>query len=179
MNKLFQIIILFSITLGFCYAGVNKPLKLLVERAALMQDVGICKFKFKSSIYAAAQEIKVLKNAQSLAKANHLEINSFLTFIQLQMDLSKQIEDYYWRNATQQQLNQQGSDCLTKYRDSIKKIDEQLYPQISKNIEAIKKNKDLALKISELIKKQGIKGIPQDPDYINLLANSLQNLKKT
>ena len=51
----------------------------------------MCKHKLNSPIYDAAQEIRVLQNAQNLAKENHLEMNSFLTFIQLQMYLSKQI----------------------------------------------------------------------------------------
>ncbi|MDE4980585.1 chorismate mutase, partial [Francisella tularensis subsp. holarctica] len=76
-------------------------LSLLVERASLMQEVGVCKHKYNSPIYDTAQEIRVLQNAQNLAKENQLEMNTFLTFIQLQMDLYKQIEDFYWRNATE------------------------------------------------------------------------------
>ncbi|APC90757.1 MULTISPECIES: chorismate mutase [Francisella] len=178
MNKLLKVAGVFSLMVGFCYAGVDKPLGLLVERAALMQGVGVCKHKLNSPIYDAAQEIRVLQNAQNLAKENHLEMNSFLTFIQLQMDLSKQIEDYYWNNATQQQLEQQSSDCLANYRDKIKKVDEQLYPAISKNIKAIREDKELVIKLSELVKKQNIQGIPQDPNYLDLLASSLQNIKK-
>ncbi|MDE5031994.1 chorismate mutase, partial [Francisella tularensis subsp. holarctica] len=53
-----------------------------------------------------------------------------------------------------------------------------LYPAISKNIKAIRKDKKLILKLSELVKKQKIQGIPQDPSYVVLLANSLQNIKK-
>ncbi|MDE5007336.1 chorismate mutase, partial [Francisella tularensis subsp. holarctica] len=30
----------------------------------------------------------------------------------------------------------------------------------------------------ELVKKQNIQGIPQDPSYLVLLANRLQNIKK-
>ncbi|APD49664.1 chorismate mutase [Francisella hispaniensis] len=179
MNKLVKVVAgVFSLMFGFCYAGVDKPLGLLVERAALMQGVGVCKHKFNSPIYDAAQEIRVLQNAQNLAKENHLETNSFLAFIQIQMDLSKQIEDYYWNNATQQQLEQQSTDCLVNYRDKVKKVDEQLYPAISKNIKAIRKDKRLNVKLGELVKKQNIQGIPQDPNYIDLLANSLQSIKK-
>ncbi|ABO47609.1 chorismate mutase [Francisella tularensis] len=180
MNKLVKVVAgVFSLIFGFCYAGgVDKPLSLLVERASLMQEVGVCKHKFNSPIYDAAQEIRVLQNAQNLAKENHLEMSTFLTFIQLQMDLSKQIEDFYWRNATEQELKQQSSDCLANYRDKVKKVDEQLYPAISKNIKAIRKDKKLILKLSELVKKQNIQGIPQDPSYLVLLANSLQNIKK-
>nr|MCX3330429.1 hypothetical protein [Bacillus pacificus] len=72
----------------------------------------------------------------------------------------------------------QSSDCLANYRDKVKKVDEQLYPAISKNIKAIRKDKKLILKLSELVKKQNIQGIPQDPSYLVLLANSLQNIKK-
>ena len=119
------------------------------------------KHKLNSPIYDVAQEIRVLQNAQNLAKENHLEMNSFLTFIQLQMDLSKKIEDYYWKNATQQQLEQQSSDCLANYRDKIKKVDEQLYPAISKSIKAIIKDKELVTRLSELVKKKNIQGIPK------------------
>ncbi|MDE5002800.1 chorismate mutase, partial [Francisella tularensis subsp. holarctica] len=83
--------------------------------------------------YDTAQEIRVLQNAQNLAKENHLEMNTFLTFIQLQRDLSKQIEDFYWRNATEQELKQQSSECLANYSDKVKKVEEQLYPAIRKN----------------------------------------------
>ncbi|MED7788042.1 chorismate mutase [Francisella sp. 19X1-34] len=179
MKKLTKILALSSIALGVCYAGVDKPLNLLVQRAALMQGVGICKSKIKGSIYDANQEIRVLQNAEKLAKQNKLEKSSFLTFIQLQMDLSKQIENYYLNNATQQQLEQQSSDCLTSYRDKIKKVDAQLYPAISKNIKSIHKDKKLESQLKKLVKKQNIKGIPQDPDYLDLIANSLQAIKKS
>ncbi|WP_150467801.1 chorismate mutase [Francisella sp. SYW-9] len=179
MEKIIKALILFSMLLGVCYAGVNKPLNLLVQRAELMKGVGICKSKIKGSIYDANQEIRVLQNAAKLAKQNKLEKNSFLIFIQLQMDLSKQIEDYYLNNATQQQLEQQVSDCLTNYRDKIKKVDAQLYPAISKNIKSIHNDKKLASQLRKLVRKQNIKGIPQDPDYLDLIANSLQTIKKT
>lgn len=81
------------------------------------------------------------------------------------------------KNATQQQLEEQSSDCLSIYRDKIKKVDEQLYPAISQNINEINKDKDLNKELSELVKKQNIKGIPQNPNYIELLANSLQSIK--
>ncbi|WP_395166558.1 chorismate mutase [Francisella salimarina] len=177
MTKLLKIIALLAVMVGASYASVEKPLNLLVERASLMQGVGICKHKLNSPLYDADQELRVLQNAQALAKKNHLESNSFLIFIQLQMDLSKQIEDYYAKNATQQQLEQQSSDCLSIYRDKIKKVDEQLYPAISQNINEINKDKDLTTKLSEFVKKQNIKGIPQDPSYLELLANSLQSIK--
>ena len=77
------------------------------------------------------------------------------------MDLSKKIEDYYWKNATQQQLEQQISGCLANYCDKIKKVDEQLYTAISKSIKAIIKDKELVMKLSKLIKKKNIKGIPK------------------
>ncbi|QIW09172.1 chorismate mutase [Francisella sp. LA112445] len=179
MKRLIKVLVLFSMLLGVCYAGVNKPLNLLVQRAELMKGVGICKSKIKGSIYDASQEVRVLQNAEKLAKQNKLEKNSFLIFIQLQMDLSKQIENYYLNNATKQQLEQQGSDCLTNYRDKIKKVDEQLYPAISKNITSIHKNKNLESQLKKLVKKQDLKGIPQDPKYLGLIANSLQNIKKT
>ncbi len=179
MDKLIKVLILFFAMLSFCFAGINKPLNLLVQRAALMQGVGVCKAKLKSSIYDANQEIRVLQNAKKLAKQNKLEEGSFLVFIQLQMDLSKQIEDYYLNNATQQQLDQQGSDCLTNYRDKIKKVDAKLYPAISKNIESIKKDKNLTSQLKKLVKKQNIKGVPQNPDYLGLVSNSLQNIQKT
>ncbi|BCD91971.1 chorismate mutase [Francisella halioticida] len=179
MNKSLKILALFFVMLSFCYAGVDKPLDLLMQRAALMQGVGVCKLKLKSHIYDANQEIRVLQIAKKLAKQNELERNSFLTFIQLQMDLSKQIENYYINNATQQQLEQQGSDCLTNYRDKIKKVNVQLYLAISRNIESIKKDKNLVSQLRKLAKKQNIQGIPQDPNYLNLIASSLQNIKKS
>ncbi|MDE5037757.1 chorismate mutase, partial [Francisella tularensis] len=62
MNKLVKVVAgVFSLRFGFCYAGgVDKPLSLLVERASLMQEVGVCNHKFNSPIYDTAQEIRVL-----------------------------------------------------------------------------------------------------------------------
>ena len=34
------------------------------------------------------------------------------------------------------------------------------------------------MKLSEPVKKKNIQGIPQDPNYLDLLASSLQNVKK-
>lgn len=45
MKKLLKVARVFSLMVGLCYAGVDKPLGLLVERAALMQGVGVCKHK--------------------------------------------------------------------------------------------------------------------------------------
>ncbi|MBD5784342.1 chorismate mutase, partial [Francisella tularensis] len=58
MNKLVKVVAgVFSLIFGFCYAGeVDKPLSLLVERASLMQEVGVFKHKFNSHIYDTAQE---------------------------------------------------------------------------------------------------------------------------
>ena len=36
MNKLLKVAGVFSLMVGFCYAGVDRSLGLLVERAALM-----------------------------------------------------------------------------------------------------------------------------------------------
>lgn len=178
MKKIISITALLFVLLGMGNASIDNTLKLLADRAKLMKGVGICKLKTKGSIYDADQEIRVLQNAEVLAKSNDLERNSFLEFIQLQMDLSKQIESYYSDKATQKQIESMSSNCLTEYRDKIKKIDEQLYPVISKNIRAIKKDKKLTSQLREIVKEEGIKGIPQDPDYLDLIANSLQKIKK-
>lgn len=177
MKKIKIIFPLLLLSFGLSNAGVHEPISLLVKRAKLMQGVGVCKKKLNSSLYDAEQELRVLQNAKQLAKTNNLDISSFLVFIQLQMDLSKQIENYYWVDATSEQLDNLDPNCLTIYRDKIKKVDEKLYPAISENTDALSKDKHLYSQISRLIKKQKIQGVPQDPDYIKLLVASLQNIK--
>ena len=177
MNKLPGIIALFLVVTNFCYAEINTPPKLLVERASLMQGVGICKAKFKSPIYDSAQELRVLQNAENLAEINNLDKATFLIFIQFQMDLSKQIEDYYWKNATPKQIEQEKAGCLADYRNKITEVDKKLYSAISENLELIKKDREIDLQLKKLVEKANIKGIPQDIDYISLLASSLQNIK--
>lgn len=179
MNKSKIVLLMLFLSFSLSNADIYKPVSLLVKRAELMQKVGTCKKKVSSPLYDAGQELRVLQNAKQLANANNLETSSFLVFVQLQMDLSKQIENYYWANVTNKQLGSIDSNCLSIYRDKVKKVDEKLYPAISKNINAIKDDKHLYSRLSKLIKKQKIQGVPQDPDYIKLLTKSLQNIKIT
>lgn len=177
MSKLLKILMPLIVLFGASYASVDKPLKLIVQRAELMQGIGLCKLQTDSSIYDSAQERKVLQTAENIAKANHFDEKTFLIFIQLQMDLSKQIEAYYWQLGSKEQINSQTIDCLASYRVKIKNIDEQLYTSIGDNLQELQRDDRLVTKLEELVKEQQIKGIPQNPNYLDLIAQSLHQLR--
>ena len=104
------------------------------------------------------------------------------------MDLSKQIEDYWishWNSKINinDQSNNNDTDCLSNLRLKIQKIDENLYPDISKNLSKIEDipSKTLVHKLNKyFISSKGnrMKGIPEHPDYLGLMATSLKQIQK-
>ncbi|AXA33182.1 chorismate mutase [Francisella adeliensis] len=175
--KLFKTVILAFVVIGVSYAGDEQTIRLIMQRAKLMEGIGVCKLKLNSSLYDAEQEVKVLQNAESIAKKYNLGLDSLLVFIQLQMDLSKQIENYYVINTSKEEANKQSDKCLLEYRDKIKSIDIKLYPSIAKNLSSLVKDKNLRLNLYELSQKNKIKGIPGEPDYLGLISLSIKNIK--
>lgn len=184
----FIVLILLSLAIAVSYSSssINETINLIAMRASLMKNVASCKFSMnhQMSAYSAKQELLVLHNAQEVAEKNHFNTNSFLLFIQIQMDLSKQIETYWidhWNNSYNQNYSNE-VNCLSSLRLKIKKIDDKLYPKIRESIPQFKSisNKALAKKIRNTFmgfKGNIIKGVPDNPDYFELIAMSLKYIQ--
>lgn len=156
----------------------NQLFNLIAKRTSYMQTVAANKYLAarQGNIYDAPQELKVLQNAQMQARNQQLESNVFLSFTQIQMDLSKQIQAYwfsYWQQNPQQAPKSGQYADLATVRQQIKTIDDQLYPQLAKLIATHPEcpTNQLNTKLATLFAE--IKGIPYNPDFRSLVAASI------
>jgi chorismate mutase len=190
MFKLFSLTLLSSVFItGYTASPLDTIINLMAKRASLMKNVASCKWHINNQVsaYSAKQEVAVLQNAKEVAHENNLNVNSLLIFIQMQMDLSKQVEAYWISHWNSSNINNQSNkydlDCLSNLRLKIQKIDEKLYPMISRNLAKIKiiPSNILVEKLNEYFinsKGKRIKGIPEKPDYLGLIATSLKGIQK-
>ncbi len=181
MKKLYLGLIVGVLGAGSAFADCNdynQLFNLIAKRTSYMQTVAANKYLAtpQGNIYDAPQELKVLQNAQTQASNEQLESNVFLPFTQIQMDLSKQIQAYwfsYWRQNPQMAPKSGQYANLATVRQQIKTIDDQLYPQLAKLITnhpecpANQLNAKLAAQFTK------IKGIPQNPDFRSLVVASV------
>ncbi|WP_440683627.1 hypothetical protein [Cysteiniphilum halobium] len=146
----------------------------IAKRAEVMQLIAADKYSDKTSIYAPAREIQVLQNIQTIANKEKLPLYPTLTFTQLQMDMSKFIEQYWLSKwlADPKSFNHKDLD-LTKLRATISKVDKSLYPAIKEALPSLKR---CSLAISSKAFKEAmhnVEGVPSNPDYVNMMLASL------
>ncbi len=160
------------------------------QRAALMKDVAAYKWieNHNATAYNASQEIKVLNSVKSIAIKNHFNVDSVFVFAQIQMDLSKQIENYwlnYWNNPNTPPIKKPTKNnviSLSKLRTKIIAIDSKLFPAIKdslKHIHQMKSHK-LLKKITRAFTQQSgeiLPGIPKKPNFLRILSTVLNNIK--
>lgn len=156
----------------------NQLLNSIAKRTSYMQAVAANKYLTipQGNIYDAPQELKVLQNAQQQAHQLQLESNTLLQFTQIQMDLSKQIQAYwfnYWQKNPQFAPKPGQYPDLVTVRSQIKTIDEQIYPQLAGLIKVHSEcpTTQLGSNMSKLF--DSITGIPHAPDFGSLVANSV------
>ena len=154
---------------------LSETFTLIAQRAQLMEQVALNKYNNKQNPFAAAQEIKVLQRAQQLAKKEGFALNPLLVFTQMQMDLSKYIQQYWmdqWQKAPADKLP--GITLtLDQVRERIGYIDKALYPSLKKALPSLKR---CPIVTSSKLFSQSmakVKGVPQDPDYNQVILNSL------
>ena len=181
MKKLYWGLIISVLSAGSAFADCNdynQLFNLIAKRTSYMQTVAANKYLAtpQGNIYDAPQELKVLQNAQMQAHNQQLESNVFLPFTQTQMDLSKQIQAYwfsYWQQNPQLAPKPRQYADLATVRQQIKIIDDQLYPQLAKLITTNPEcplnqlNTKFAAQFAE------IKGIPHNPDFRSLVVASV------
>ncbi|GGF87569.1 chorismate mutase [Cysteiniphilum litorale] len=153
---------------------LTNAFNLIAKRAEVMQLVAADKYSDKTSIYAPAREIQVLQNVQAIANKENLPLYPTLMFSQLQMDMSKFIEQYWldkWL-ADPKSFDHKDLD-LTKLRATISSVDKSLYPAIKDALPSLKR---CSLAISSKAFKAAmnkVEGVPSNPDYVNMMLASL------
>lgn len=158
---------------------LTKAFNLIAERAQVMQLVAADKYSDKTSIYAPARELHVLQNVQTIANKENLPLYPTLAFTQLQMDMSKFIEQYWldkWL-ADPKSFNHKDLD-LSKLRTTISAVDESLYPTIKEALPSLKR---CSLAISSKAFKEAmskVQGVPSNPDYVNMMLASLMAISQ-
>ena len=179
-NKL--IICVMSLLLNLAYASCDKyqnVFKLMQQRATLLKDVAANKYVSKSSPYDTKQELSVLTNVSQLADNLNLEKYSLLSFAQIQMDLSKQIEQF-WLNSWQkspESFPKKYLDLAT-IREQIKLIDQQIYPGLKLALTNPNSCSEAQMQTQfNSIFTTQLDGIPSTPDYAKIMVNSIFNLK--
>ena len=181
MKKLYLGLIVGVLGAGSVFADCNdydQLFNLIAKRTSYMQTVAANKYLAvpRGNIYDAPQELKVLQNAQTQASNEQLESNVFLPFTQIQMDLSKQIQAYwfsYWRQYPQMAPKSGQYANLATVRQQIKTIDDQLYPQLAKLITNHPECPANQLNTKFAAQFTKIKGIPQNPDFRSLVVASV------
>ncbi|WP_116963129.1 chorismate mutase [Fastidiosibacter lacustris] len=153
---------------------LHKVFDLIAKRAQIMQSIAADKYVKKSSIYASERELEVLKHVKDVVHQQGLPVYPMLVFTQIQMDMSKFIEQY-WLNVwikTPDYFQQHNLD-LELLRNEITKIDDQLYPAIKESLSSFKRC-SMTTSITLFSKAmENVKGIPTDPDYTSLMLASL------
>jgi len=144
----------------------------------LLKDVAADKYVTHKSAYDATQELKVLNNVDKLANSVGLDNYSVMLFAQIQMDMSKQIEEYWldiWNKNPSLAPKPGQYKGLTVVRSQIQVIDKQLYPALAK----VPKNQCGTYNIQEEFKSgfSQVQGIPTTPDFSMLMINSVLSIK--
>ncbi len=166
--------------------ALQQPLQLMAQRAQIMKQVAATKWyntpNHQAAAYGAIQEVKVLQNAEILADQMGVDPWRLLVFVQVQMDLSKQIEAYwinYW-NLPSTPANQKPTVktviSLDQLRDQIKQIDGRLYPAINRALPAID---DCSISKMHVVYQQNfgnIAGIPLHPNYGKVYLQALKGI---
>jgi chorismate mutase-like protein len=147
---------------------------LIAQRAQVMQLVAADKFIKKSGIYAPDRELQVLQHVKIIADKEMLPAYPTLVFTQIQMDMSKFIEQYWlakW-SADAKSFNQKDVD-LTKLRAVISQIDDKLYPAIKMALPSLQRcSLTISSKSFEEAMAQ-VEGVPSNPDYASMILASL------
>ncbi len=161
---------------------------LMAKRASIMKEVAAYKWyyapKHQASAYSAKQEIKVLNGVSRLAKKMDIRPLSLMVFSQIQMDLSKQIESHwidYWNNSktpTRKKPSKNTVKSLNTLRRNITHIDKQLFPMIQSNIVQIQKCSVNQMQPTFAHAYSKVIGIPSKPSYLDILIQSLKQVKQ-
>ncbi len=157
-----------------------KPVfKLISQRASLLKDVAANKYKSKQSVFDATQELKVLQRINASSSNLGLESYSLIQYAQLQMDLAKQIEQYWldlWQSNPQLAPKAGQYQDLVSLRAQIQSLDQQIYPHLAS---AIKLNYCSITAVEEEFMDSFslIKGIPTEPDFSKLMVNAILAIK--
>ncbi|WP_157229311.1 chorismate mutase [Rivularia sp. PCC 7116] len=104
------------------FSPANRLWCLIYERERLMKEVAANKYPQKKPIYDGVREIAVLDNIGTIAKKNKLPVREMQLYSQIVMDVSRQIQQYWfdlWKNeSTTAKLS------LNQIRQRIDQIDE-------------------------------------------------------
>ena len=165
---------------------LQQPIQLMAQRAQIMKQVAAYKWynapNHQATAYSAGQEVKVLQGTQALAKQLRLPTWALLVFVQIQMDLSKQIEAHwiqYWNlpsTPSDQKPTAKTLVDLSQLRQQITKIDSQLYPTISHAFSAIDDCSVHQMYPVYQLYFGKIAGIPTQPNYGKVYLQALKGL---
>ncbi len=154
----------------------GKVTEQIALRASLMKEVAAIKYNAKDkggvSLYDAAQEVAVLKNIADMSATWQLSKTALLLFAQVQMDMAKQIQEY-WFNVwkAQKKSHIKTPYSLVKIREKIKAVNETLYPDIAEVSPFIQSYTDQ--QIEAMLQSAFIKADVTEPEALNLFYKML------
>ncbi|NET58070.1 MAG: hypothetical protein F6K47_18515 [Symploca sp. SIO2E6] len=111
-----------------CYswqvAPANRLWCLLYERESLMKEVAANKYQYrqKKPIYDGVRELDVLSKVADNAQKKQLPLRDVQLYAQLVMDVSRQIQQY-WFDLWEQQESSPAQLSLNQIRERIDQID--------------------------------------------------------
>lgn len=160
-----------------CYADCTEYqalFNLMSHRADLLKDVAANKYCAQQSVYDAKQELAVLNRVACVATDLNLDSENVMLFAQIQMDMSKQIEQNYlnlWQ--VKPELVPKNYMSLVELRQKIGDIDQQLYFVLASLIKT-KQFCSYPEQITEFKSSfASVEMMPQSVDFSHLILKSL------
>ena len=184
MKKILLVLLTFCIfNLSFADCNLNKLDKLthaLAKRAKIMKSVAEFKYykNYNATVYDSKRELIILRKASKISQQYDLPEAQLLNFIQIQMDISKHIEQYWINKLKDKNVEIKNPPTLRELRKEIGKIDSKLYIKIKNNISNIKQCSVAQIKdsLEYEINKKNIEAIPTNPNFLLISASSIKNL---
>lgn len=103
---------------------------LIYQRERLMKDVAAHKYLNNNPLFDASQELRVLRKAIQNSHHHQLPAVEVTLYAQILMDISKQIQAYYWIQWQQQQLPPPlAAPSIHQIRQQIGMIDAKIIDQ--------------------------------------------------
>ena len=161
---------------------ISALFNLMATRASYMKNVAAHKYNESNSnnIFDAKQEGRVLGNSATIAKQYGLNAFSVMQFIQIQMDISKLIEFYWyqqWNNKIVAKPDVNNILSLDNLRTQIKETDNKIFTIIKPTLPIISTCDRATVDNLFAQSFQSVIGIPDKPDYKGLLEYSVTNIK--
>ena len=143
------------------------------QRACLIKPISAFKYLNHKSVYAADFELVKLKNAEKFADEFEINPTSLKAFVQIQMNMSKQIEAYWQTYWKKNQITPDTSQSFSELREEITVLDTWIMLQTIKSLKQLHNQNQYQALIKQINLTLNVKGLPQQPNFKLMLLQAL------